>query len=145
MIDISSNVGQALLPAFRQRVVCLPNTRLVEFVPSSQPHLIILSDVIHHIATEQRPQFFSELAPLLANRNTLLAIKEVAPGSFKAKLALAADHHISGERQVRFLDEAELRRLVQTAMPGIGSCATNLFERDPPNYCTLFGYQGFSS
>jgi len=145
MIDISATVGQALRPELRQRVVCLPNTHLADYVPSSPPHLIILSDVVHHIAPEQRPQFFSELAPFLANPSTLLAIKEVRPGSFKARLALGADHHISGERQVRFLNEAELETLVRKAMPGIAHRATNLVKRDPPNYCTLFGHQGLTS
>jgi trans-aconitate methyltransferase len=145
MIDISATAGQAILPEFRERVVCLPNTRIADYVPSAQPDLVILSDVVHHIAPGQRPQFFAELAPLLANRSTLLAIKEVRPGSFKARLALAADHHISGERQVRFLDEAALLELVQSAIPEIQHRATNLFDRDAPNYCTLFGHHGLTS
>jgi hypothetical protein len=145
LIDIHPTVGQALLPQLRDRVVCLPSTRVAEYRPPSPPALIILSDVVHHIATADRPQFFSELAPLMANRRTILAIKEVRPGSLKAMLALAADHHISGERQVRFLGEAELQQLVEAAMPGIGHRDTNLVERDPPNYCLLFGYQGLTS
>jgi len=145
MLDLRPDIGQALRPEYRERVVCLPGTRVSDYVPQAPPALIILSDVVHHIAIDERHRFFAELAPHMANRNTLLAIKEVRPGSVKARLALAADHHISGERQVRFLDEAELQTLVATAMPGITLRDTNLIERDPPNYCVVFAHQGLTS
>jgi SAM-dependent methyltransferase len=96
--------------------------------------LVIVCDVIHHVAEEERQQVLLDAAALTAPGGTV-ALKEwerirglgYYPGYY-------ADRYVSGDATVRFMPRPELQQLVDTATPG---WATTCEARIPPRRANL--------
>ena len=70
-----------------------------------------------------------------------IVVKEVAPGSVRARLLFWMDRYISGDKNVRFLNPYELEQLVRRALPVQEVQTTNLLVENPPNYALVFSMQ----
>lgn len=86
---------------------------------SPQPFdLVVVCDVLHHVADSDRGPLLHDAAALTAPGGTL-AVKEWerirGPGFYPAYLT---DRWISGDKTVRYMPRAELAALVDDATPG---------------------------
>jgi hypothetical protein len=105
------------------------------------PDVILLNDVLHHVAPRQREDFLAALRPLLREHGRVV-VKEFAPGGLRARLGWVVDCCLSGDFGVRFLPPAELCALVDRVLPGRAAFQTLLSRLDPPNYCFVFDRLG---
>ena len=143
LIDVAPQVGGWLRADLRDRVEALPETSVAAYAKRKRPvDLLILSDVVHHVPLAERPGLLIDLRELLGGRAAKLVVKEVEPGSWRAKLYYLADRFITGDRNVRFIRRDEVRRLVQGAVPEAACEETDLYRRNPPNYCLIFSVPG---
>lgn len=80
--------------------------------------LILIVDVIHHVAESEREQVLREAAELTAPGGTI-ALKEweLRPGLANSA-AFFADRWVSGDSTVRFMARPELDRMIARALPG---------------------------
>ena len=140
MVDLAPSTGIALRPELRDRVRLLPATSLAAYraLGEAPPDLILLSDVLHHVPPAARERFLAEIAAIVGERPVRLVVKEVAPGSLRARLGRIADRWVSGDRNVQLIAPDELRALVAQSIPRLRAHDTPLLERDPPNYCVVF-------
>ena len=101
--------------------------------------LVLLVDVLHHVADSERGQLLQDAAALCGPGGTL-AIKEweEQPG-LSGKLAFVADRYVSGDRHVRFMPRAELQALIDQAVGGwVNTCVARI----PPRRANLLlGYR----
>lgn len=86
--------------------------------------LVLVVDVLHHVHDHRdRAALLADAVALLAPGGTLL-VKEWARGRHPAYvLGAVADRYVSGDRQARFMDRAELSALL-AAVPGLAVTAT---------------------
>lgn len=96
--------------------------------------LVLLVDVLHHVADSGRQQLLQDAAALCAPGGTL-AIKEweEQPG-VSGTVAFVADRYVSGDRHVRFMPRSELQALIDQA---VGGWATTCVARIPPRRANL--------
>lgn len=96
--------------------------------------LVVLCDVLHHVADHEREQVLRDAAALTA-AGGVVAVKEweqrPGPGTV---VAYGADRWVSGDPTVRFMPRAELDALIETAMPG---WETTCEARIPPRRANL--------
>jgi 2-polyprenyl-3-methyl-5-hydroxy-6-metoxy-1,4-benzoquinol methylase len=80
--------------------------------------LVVICDVLHHVAESERAQVLRDAAELTAPGGTV-AVKdwELRKG-FGSSVAYYADRYISGDRTVRFMPLTEINELIDAAMPG---------------------------
>lgn len=79
--------------------------------------LVIMVDVLHHVAESARGEILKEAAALTAPGGTV-AIKEwERRGGIGTAMAYCADRFVSGDAQVRFMPQAEIDGLIGVAMP----------------------------
>jgi 2-polyprenyl-6-hydroxyphenyl methylase/3-demethylubiquinone-9 3-methyltransferase len=80
--------------------------------------LVLVVDVLHHVHDlHDRAALLADAAALLAADGTLV-VKEWARGRHPAYFAGAvADRYVSGDRDARFMDRAELSALLAAAVP----------------------------
>ena len=101
--------------------------------------LVLLVDVLHHVADSERQQLLQDAAAVCGPAGTL-AIKEweEQPG-LSGKLAFVADRYVSGDRHVRFMPRAELQALIDQAVGGwVNTCVARI----PPRRANLLlGYR----
>jgi len=143
LIDVAPQVGGWLRADLRDRVEALPETSVAAYAKRKRPvDLVILSDVVHHVPLPERPGLLADLRELLGGRAAKLVVKEVEPGSWRAQIYYLADRFITGDRNVRFIRRDEVRRLVQGAVPEAACEETDLYRRNPPNYCLIFSLPG---
>lgn len=140
MLDVSRTVGGALRPEFRDRVRVLPGMSVHAYAESNpeRPDLVVITDVIHHIAPSERKGFFAELRDLIGTSAVTIFIKDVEPGHLRARLSYLSDRFITGDRNVALISQMELRRLVLDAFPGYEVEETPLMQTDRPNYALVF-------
>jgi SAM-dependent methyltransferase len=106
-IDVADNPGR-LFAGDRSRV------RFVS-EPSSA---LVASDVVHHVADNDRVAVLSDGAALV-RPGGLLIFKDWERGRGAAHLlAYTSDRYVSGDRTVRFMPLDELRELAAKAAPG---------------------------
>lgn len=79
--------------------------------------LVMLCDVLHHVAETERVQVLRDAAALTAAGGTV-AVKEWErrPGVANA-LAYCADRWVSGDPTVRFMPRSELESMIDEALP----------------------------
>ena len=96
--------------------------------------LILLIDVLHHVADAERQQILLDAAALCAPGGTV-AVKEweQRPG-LSNKAAFVADRYISGDSTVRFMPRDELQALLDKAFTGWANTCT---ARIPPRRANL--------
>ena len=129
MTDLATEIGGFISRENRSRVTLLCGADLGTV--DGQYDVITLADVLHHVPVMQRPGFLTMLSQT-AHRvgcKTII-IKDVEPGSWRARLALLADVYISGDKNTSFTPAC--------AIALAGFTATERFEPDPPNYCVIF-------
>jgi cyclopropane fatty-acyl-phospholipid synthase-like methyltransferase len=139
MIDLSLRMGSSLHPDRAQRVRLLPGVSMRDYSRVAHPpaDIVIVSDVLHHVPVGERRQFFADLRDLLGGHKTLIFVKDVEPGSWRATAGYLADRYISGDKQVELISQATVRSLLVEAFPNAALRATELAERDPPNYALI--------
>lgn len=117
-IDVSDNPGRLFRgDRSRARFRSITTTELLAERPR-QFDLVVVVDVLHHVAEDQRAQVLRDAAALTAPAG-LIAVKEWERGRGAAHaLAYAADRYVSGDATVRFMPEHELRQVVGSALPG---------------------------
>lgn len=79
--------------------------------------LVVLVDVLHHVADDQREQVLRDAAELTAPGG-VVAVKEWERHGSGWWVAHLADRYVSGDATVRFMPRVELDGLVAGAMPG---------------------------
>lgn len=96
--------------------------------------LIMICDVIHHVAEHERVQVLKDAAELTAPGGTV-ALKEweLRPGLANSA-AFFADRFVSGDATVRFMARPELDKLIDAAMPG---WSVSSESRVPPRKANL--------
>ena len=139
MIDIGTRIGGALDGEWARRVRLLPGVSLRQYgeMEHAPPDLIVVSDVLHHVPPAERTQLFVDLRDFVAGRRTILFVKDVEPGSWRAGLGYLADRYVSGDRGVSLISEKTVGSLLAEAFPDAAVSPTNLSERDPPNYALV--------
>jgi hypothetical protein len=144
LVDQSARVGLSLDDRDRKRVRLLASTSVSDCraIGVPRPHAIVISDVLHHVPRAQRLGFLREVAELGRPSVRFVAIKEVAPQGWRARLGLLSDWYVTGDRHVELLAPEELVALVLEAFPGFVARPTRLLERDAPNYCIVFEAPG---
>ena len=147
MIDLHSDIGYSILKQYRQRVTLLPKTSIRQFINQTQNFIdsIIISDVIHHIPQQLRPQFFNDLLDLMSLSHASLLIKDVEPGYFLAKLGYFCDFHISGDKNTNLISKTKLASHLKTVFKTAIIKETDLFLHDCPNYLLLVTLSQFKS
>ncbi len=96
--------------------------------------LVVLCDVVHHVADEERQQILLDASRLVAPGGTV-AIKEWERQSgLGYYAAYGADRWVSGDATVRFMWRPELQDMLDAAMPGwITTCEARI----PPRRANL--------
>jgi len=62
---------------------------------------VLLADVLHHIAESRRPALLRSIAQLLERVPRLrIVIKDVEPGTWRARLGYWSDRFVTGDRDV---------------------------------------------
>jgi len=142
LIDLSPGIGNAIRNEYSGRVEVYPETSTTEFFNKTRivPDVILINDVVHHVANEARKAFFSDLRAMAGDKWTsTVIIKDVEPGFFRSALGLAADRYVSGDKQTSLIGREDLSRMFQEAF---GAKATieeaGLFKVDKPNYALVF-------
>jgi hypothetical protein len=140
-LDPAPVVGQWIEARFAARVTRLPGTSLADFVASgrSDPNVILLADVMHHIPEVARPDFLSSVRVLLDRVAGLrIIVKDVEPDHFRSLLGLWSDRYVTGDRNVKLVSRASLDDLLQQSLGPLQRVETRLFETDRPNYAVAF-------
>ncbi len=141
MIDVTSSVGSAIRKEFVQRVTRWPGTSIRAFLDRSSifPEAVLISDVVHHVPLKMREAFFRDIAELTRRSpSTVVIIKDVEPGTFRASLSYLADRYITGDRNVALISRMELKELIMKVWGSVVWSETDLFTRDRPNYAVAF-------
>jgi hypothetical protein len=136
MCDLRTNVGGSILEEFRNRVTILPETDIDKYMEMNlrEPTCIVISDVIHHIPSSDRNEFYKNLYKLIKRSKALLLVKEFEPGHFISRLGYLSDRYISGDKNVRFISQAEIISTLRNIFGDITITQTDLFSENSPNY-----------
>ncbi|MPQ99784.1 methyltransferase [Modestobacter sp. I12A-02628] len=116
-IDLAPTPGR-LFEGDRSRVQfhCQPSADLVA-TDAGQFDVVLVVDVVHHVADDQRVALLADAAALV-RPGGLLAFKDWEMGRGLAHLlAYGSDRYISGDTTVRFMPYDELRSLAAQAAP----------------------------
>lgn len=140
-LDTAATVGGWLLSRFEGQVLRLPETNLAEYLGSGRPdpQVVLLADVMHHIPPAARSGVLGSLGALLDRVAGLkIIVKDLEPGSWRARLGYWSDRYITGDRNVRFISRKDLVRLFDEVLGPLRHEETCLFEQDRPNYALVF-------
>ncbi|TNC21152.1 class I SAM-dependent methyltransferase [Amycolatopsis alkalitolerans] len=80
--------------------------------------LVVLCDVLHHVAEPQRAVVLAEAAELTAPGGTVAVKEWQRRGGLGTMVAYCADRWVSGDATVRFMPDAELDGMLARTMPG---------------------------
>jgi hypothetical protein len=142
LIDTSLCIGDAVKKEYLDRIELYPATSMGEFSIkiNHKPDVILISDVIHHIANQARKKFFSELRTMVGDgKEVRIIVKDFEPGYFRSSLGFMADRYISGDNTVSLVGRADISYMMAEAFGNtISMEETNLFELDKPNYALIF-------
>jgi hypothetical protein len=140
-LDPGPVVGQWIDGCYAGRVARLPGTSLADYVAAGQPapDAILIADVMHHIPESARAAFLQDLRTLLERAPQLrIIVKDVEPGSWRARLGYWSDRYVTGDPDVSPISRERLVRLLEEALGPLRKEHTNLFEADSPNYAISF-------
>lgn len=119
----------------------LPATSLAEYLGSgrSDPQVVLFADVMHHIPPASRADVLGCLRALLDRVTGLkIIVKDLEPGSWRARLGYWSDRYVTGDRNVRFISREDLVRLFEKELGPLRHEETGLFAQDAPNYAIVF-------
>ena len=140
-LDLKPAVGQWIEARFENRVTRLASTSLEGYLAlgSADPDAILMTDVLHHIPKASRETFLDSIRVLLERVPRLrIVVKDVEPGSWRARLGLWSDRYITGDLDVSLISRENLVRLFDERLGPLRREDTNLFETDHPNYAITF-------
>ena len=80
---------------------------------------IIIADVLHHVPPAIRPALLSDVSSLLADDGVLLVKETVVVKSPGYWMGRFSDRWITGDRNVSFLREEQLDKLIVDNVPGL--------------------------
>lgn len=96
--------------------------------------LVLLVDVLHHVADGDRPQVLADAAALTAPGGTLV-VKEWDQRNGPTNVAFLADRYVSGDATVRFMPPDELDGMIA---PHVAGWAKTCEARIPPRRANRF-------
>ena len=140
-LDPGPVVGQWIDERYAARVARLPATSLADYVAAGQPapDAILIADVMHHIPESARAAFLQDIRTLLERAPQLrIIVKDVEPGSWRARLGYWSDRYVTGDPDVSPISRERLVRLLEEALGPLRKQDTNLFAADSPNYAIAF-------
>ncbi|HEX4885975.1 MAG TPA: class I SAM-dependent methyltransferase [Casimicrobiaceae bacterium] len=140
-IDVAKEVGKWIAPRHAPRVERRPRTTLAAHLASGAPlpDVLLLADVVHHVAPAHRAAFLGPVAELFRRQPRLrLIVKDVEPGHWRSTLGYLSDRYVTADRGVAPIGRAELVDLVRGACGPLRWRETPLHDRDPPNYALVF-------
>jgi len=140
-LDPGPIVGQWIEACFDGQVARLPGTSLADYVAAGRPDpdALLIADVLHHIPESARPHFLQSVGVLLERAPRLrIIVKDVEPGSWRARLGNWSDRYVTGDADVSPISRAHLVRLLEESLGPLRREDTNLFEVDRPNYAIAF-------
>jgi 2-polyprenyl-3-methyl-5-hydroxy-6-metoxy-1,4-benzoquinol methylase len=142
MVDIAASVGKFLEPAYDARVELHPGTAIENHVLASagRYHAAVISDVMHHIPTQHRAGFLSNVAKALRPGAQIL-IKDVQPGHPIARLGFFCDKYLSGDRGVALISVEQLCELSRRSLARHTAKEIGLLEVDRPNYLVQLQFE----
>ena len=95
--------------------------------------------MLHHIPESARSRFFDSVRVLLERAPRLrIIVKDVEPGSWRARLGYWSDLYITGDRHVSLISREGVVRLLEESLGPLHCEDTNLFKLDMPNYAMAF-------
>ena len=118
-IDLAENPG-SLFEGDHQRVEfrSISTSELRSEIPGTFD-AIIIADVLHHVPPAIRPALLSDVSSLLADDGVLLVKETVVVKSPGYWMGRFSDRWITGDRNVSFLREGELDKLIVDNVPGL--------------------------
>jgi len=140
-LDPGAVVGQWIEARFAPRVVRLPGTSLADYLASGRPKpdAVLIADVLHHVPQAERPAFLQTVRTLLdRNGGVRIIVKDVEPGSWRARLGYWSDRYVTGDTGVSPVSRAQLLELLHDSLGPLRHEHTNLFDTDCPNYAIVF-------
>ncbi len=140
-LDPGATVGQWIEKRFEGQVTLLARTSLEEYLASGRPNpdAILMADVLHHIPSAKRANFLACVKMLLERApHVRIIVKDVEPGSLRARLGYWSDRYITGDLGVSPISREHLTRLFEEALGPFRRENTGLFETDKPNYAIAF-------
>jgi Methyltransferase domain len=140
-IDPAPVVGQWIEARFESRVTRMPGTSIMDYLARDMaaPQAVLLADVMHHVPPVSRPALVRCLGNLLERNPTLkIIIKDIEPGTWRARLSYWADHYITGDRGVTLISRQELLGLFTAELGQLRCEHSDLIVKDSPNYAVAF-------
>ena len=121
-IDLAQNPG-SLFEGDRSRVEF--RTISTSDLLAEQPtpfDAIVIADVLHHVPPSLRTGLLDDVATLLSDDGVLLVKETVVSRSPGYWMGRFSDRWITGDRNVSFLREADLKQLVTDNVPNLVAC-----------------------
>lgn len=140
-LDPGPAVGLWIEPRFDSRVERLPHMRLADYLGARRPDpdAVLIADVMHHIPEAARADFLLGVKVLLERAPQLrIIVKDVEPGSWRARLGYWSDRYLSGDAGVSPVSQQRLAALLQDVLGPLHHQPTDLYRADPPNYAIAF-------
>lgn len=140
-IDPAPVVGQWIDRPFETRVTCMPGTSIVDYLARDMPapQAVLLADVMHHVPPASRPVLVRCLGKLLERNPALkVIVKDIEPGTWRARLSYWADHYITGDKGVSLISQEELLHLFTAELGQLRCEYSSLIVEDGPNYAVAF-------
>lgn len=137
MIDLRQNIGAFIETNVLDRVERHPGTSLHEYRISGSTvgDVLLVSDVLHHVPTQERRAFLADCVSLTRPGGTLI-FKDVARGRLTSFASVFADRYITGDKHVSLVDPEELIDLASSF--GCLKVGDLLSSRELPNYAISF-------
>ena len=90
LVDLAPRVGMAIAAERRSRVRCLPATPLAACRErgAPAPDVVLVSDLLHHVPPSERESLLRDVRAVAGDRPLQLVVKDVAPGSLRARLGV---------------------------------------------------------
>lgn len=133
MIDTADEIGGGLESKYKKNIKIYPK-RLLQEYNGPLPDYILIIDVIHHIPVNDREDFFKHLA-IYIKKGVHVIIKDIEPGSFKAKLAFWTDYYISGDKKTAQISKMNIIDQIEIHSGKLIVEDTSVFVKDKPNFC----------
>jgi hypothetical protein len=136
MCDLAPSIGAFLSDANRAKVKLLPATDFTKVTGAYDS--VTISDVIHHVPSDGRDDFFRSLAVSCDGWGCRkIILKDIEPGSWRATLSLLADRYVTGDRHVVLFSRANFAGLARRYFPKAGRVSA---VPDWPNYCEVLSW-----
>lgn len=83
---------------------------------------VIIADVLHHVSIAERAALLSDASRLLSDDGVLFVKESCVTPSLGFWMGYCSDRWITGDRNVSFLREEEVHRLVRDNVEGVSLC-----------------------